>query len=236
MKFIARVALLGAAFAFMFKLAYASGVIPQYPGILRSSLQKIEVEQVSFDKQFFTSKDTVLKIAYFYKARLSSSGWQEVAAEKHSPGLCVFRKPGHEIQLALWRDRKNLVTYAELTHSAFFPKVKMGAGNDLVDVPRYPASKRVLFMEREDGNTLILAYASASSLPLLYYYYRAHMQNLGWKYNSFFDLLPQKPSQRILMFEAEGKECMVSICENTGKSGAIIFILRNSRLIKKGER
>jgi hypothetical protein len=225
MKFIAKAALFGAAFAFMLKGVYASGVIPEYPGILRSSLQKIEAGQIYFDKQFFASKDAVSKIAYFYKARLSSSGWQEVAAEKHSPGLCVFQKPGRQIQLTLWRDRKNLVTYAELTHSVFFPKVKMIAGNDLVDVPRYPASKRVLFMEREDGNTLVLAYASASPLALLYYYYRAHMQNLGWKYNAFFDLLPQKSSQRILMFEAAGKECMVSISENAGKSGAVIFIL-----------
>jgi hypothetical protein len=104
---------------------------------------------------------------------------------------------------------------------------KDAPGTDLLDVPRYPGTVRVLSAEEHGMPQKVVVYDGPGSPETAELFYRARMQTLGWHEDDTFARLAKKQGKTSLRFDnAKGHEVVLDLSSNEREQGLTIVAVQ----------
>ncbi len=104
---------------------------------------------------------------------------------------------------------------------------KDAPGTDLLDVPRYPGSTRVLSAEEHGMSQKVVVYDGPGSPEAAELFYRARMAELGWSGDETFAQLARKQGKTSLRFDnAKGHEVVLDLSSNERQQGLTVVAVQ----------
>jgi hypothetical protein len=107
-------------------------------------------------------------------------------------------------------------------------------GEDIENVPRFAGAARQLSVEQENMHTLdrIVVYEADGSVVNHILYYHSRMPGEGWHAEPIFEnTMKEQSRDNIMFYKRQGRECTISIDEDT-RSGKIITTILDRKTTK----
>jgi hypothetical protein len=169
----------------------------------------------------FESKDTQKNIKDNVISSLSKNGW---GLNKNTASSLSFSKGNNVIKVQIVENKKNnkttVIYYKSKLNNTVSAKPNLDvSGEDFSDIPRYPGSRRALFIKRLTGSphSTTISYETLDDLGSVISFYRNNMNK--WKHTK----LDMNSKDNVLYFDSMEAWCMVNISKSNKNTSIIII-------------